>query len=82
MKLWILLDDEPYGGYFAAQDWAPNMAHERSTIREVRLVEDFPDDVWNWFMNEGGTLPLDDDGSNDSTWRAWWADGVPVWSRT
>lgn len=81
MKLWILMDDEPYGGYFCGQSWKPNMQEERATIREVRVVEDFPDDIWDFILNQGGA-PLDEDGSNDSTWLPWWKEAETVWSRS
>ena len=81
MKLYILYDEEPVGGHFSAQDWEPVMKLERKTVSEVRLVENFPDEIWNFFMYEGGTLPIDANNSNDSTWREWWSDGVTTWKR-
>lgn len=73
------MDDEPYGGYFAGQNWAPNMSWERKTIREVRVV-DMPEEIWDFIINGGA--PLDEDESNDSTWLPWWQEGTIVWSRS
>ena len=79
MKVYVLQDDDPYGGYLCAQQDKPDMRYERSSVREVREIE-FPDDVWNDIVIQGG-LPVDEDGSNDSTWREWWPTGETVWSR-
>jgi hypothetical protein len=83
-KIYILLDDDPAGGYYAAQDWLPDMSLERSTIREVRSV-DMPQATWDFILLEGGA-PVDEmpDGStsNDSTWLTWWPDGKTIWSRS
>jgi hypothetical protein len=77
--IWILMDDDPSGGYYAGQDWQPDLSLERNTIREVRVVS-MPKATWNFLLNEGG-MPLDQDGSNDSTWLEWWPQGRTVWSR-
>lgn len=76
--VYILKDDEPAGGYFAAQTMKPDMTSERRSVAEVRAVE-MPQDVWE-FALEGG-LPVDVDYSNDSTWIEWWPEAEPVWTR-
>jgi hypothetical protein len=77
--IYISRDSDPVGGYFHAEDRKPDMTIARRTITEVREVEGFPDDVWP-FVLVGG-LPVDSDGSNDSTWAAWWPEGRTVWIR-
>lgn len=77
--IWILLDENPSGGYYAAQDWQPDLSLERNTIREVRVVS-IPRETWDFMLNQGG-LPLDPDGSNDTTWLEWWPQARTVWSR-
>jgi hypothetical protein len=79
MVVYISRDTDPTGGYFHAEDRKPDMSIERDTIVEVREVEGFPDDVWQFVLI--GALPVDADGSNDSTWAGWWADGTTVWAR-
>ena len=79
MQLYLLHDLDPSGGFFAAQEFKPDPHAERPSVDEVRLVEDFPDDVWEFTL--AGGLPVDPDGSNDSTWLPWWDDALPVWSR-
>ena len=79
MILYILKDDDPQGGYFAAQEFKPDMRVERKSICEVRMVPDFPEDVWKFALQ--GKLPVDPDISNDSTWIRWWPDGETIWVR-
>lgn len=83
MDIFILMDNDPHGGYYAGQDWLPNMEWERNTIREVRRV-DMPEETWEFIIN--GNAPVDTmyDGSesNDSTWLPWWLEGEVVWSRS
>lgn len=86
MQIFILMDDKPYGGYFAAQEWMPDMSLERPSIREVRSV-DMPKETWDFILLEGGA-PVDEmpDGStsNDSTWLPWWTspEAATVWTRS
>lgn len=79
MILYILRDIDPIGGFFAAQGFKPDPLQERATVVEVRAVEDFPEDLWAAVL--AGELPVDVDGSNDSTWLQWWDQATPVWSR-
>ena len=79
MVLYLLMDTDPNGGYFCAQPWKPDLSEERASISEVRVVEDFPEDVWEFAL--AGGLPVDGDHSNDSTWIEWWRDATPVWER-
>lgn len=84
MLIYILMDDDPSGGYFAGQDWLPDMSLERNTIREVRKV-DMPQETWDFIIHDGGA-PVDimPDGttSNDTTWLPWWLEGEVIWSRS
>ena len=79
MVLYLLRDREPLGGYYAASSFKPDLEEERYTVTEVRAVREFPVDVWEFAM--AGGLPVDIDGSNDSTWIEWWPDAEPVWKR-
>ena len=79
MVLYLLRDSDANGGYYEAHPTKPDGPLLRRTVQEVRMVDDFPDDVWE-FALQGG-LPVDEDMSNDSTWAAWWPDGVTVWSK-
>lgn len=83
MMIYILMDDDPNGGYFAGQDWLPNMEWERASIREVRAV-DMPEETWEFIINGGAPLDTmrDQTTSHDSTWLPWWLDGRVVWSRS
>lgn len=76
--IYLLQDDDPEGGYYCAQTWKPDMRHERPSISEVREVV-MPAELWDFLL--GGGMPLDEDGSNDSTWRGFWREGETVWSR-
>lgn len=79
MELYLIHDINPSGGFFAAQEFKPDPLLERTTVDEVRVVENFPDDVWEFALSGG--LPVDSDHSNDSTWLPWWDDAALVWSR-
>ena len=76
MRLYLEHDSDPHGGYFCASEFKPDPATMRRTIDEVRVVENFPDPLWKRAL--AGELPVDLDGSNDSTWAGWWADADPV----
>lgn len=84
MKIYILMDDDPHGGYYAGQDWLPDMTLERASIREVREV-DMTQETWDFILLQGGapvdTMP-DGSSSNDSTWLQWWPEGRVIWSRS
>lgn len=79
MRIYLLRDDDPRGGYFCAQSFKPDMSMERPSINEVRVVENFPADIWD--MTLKGGLPVDEDYSNDSTWLPWWAEAETIWTR-
>lgn len=79
MIIYLLLDEDPDGGYYAAQDRKPDMRIERRSIVEVREV-DVLDSLWE--MTLRGELPVDADHSNDSTWVDYWPQGKTVWSRS
>ena len=79
MIVYLLRDTDPLGGFFAAQQTKPDILEERSTVVECRAVENFPEEVWQFVLE--GSLPVDVDGSNDSTWLEWWAESEPVWAR-
>lgn len=78
MRVYLLHDTDPQGGYFAAQQIKPDPVGERRTIDEVR-VTDIPDSLWKDML--AGILPVDEDHSNDSTWIEWWDDAEVVWLR-
>ena len=77
MILYLLRDLDPQGGYLAAQPDKPDPFTERQSVVEVRVVRDFPDDIWEFAL--AGGLPVDVDHSNDSTWMEWWDDAERVW---
>ena len=80
MIAYLLKDDDPHGGYFAAEDHKPDIRVQRKTLAEIRRVE-LPDEVWQMVVT--GALPVDEDFSNDSTWIQWWQDPSAeiVWVR-
>ena len=78
MILYILRESDPAGGYFSAQDFKPDSSHH-PTLNEVRVVENFPEDIWDMVLQGG--LPVDPDHSNDSTWVEWWPEAQTVWVR-
>ena len=78
MKIYLLRDTDPNGGYLCAQEFKPDMTQERRTIEEVR-VTDIPEELWRDML--AGILPVDEDYSNDSTWIEWWSDAEVVWIR-
>lgn len=75
--LFLSLDDRPEGGIFSASQEMPPL--DDPHLVEVRVVPNFPADVWAFAL--AGGLPVDEDHSNDSTWAPWWPDGVPIWTR-
>lgn len=77
--LYILRDDDPSLGYYSAQTTPFDPRVDRRTISEVRLVEEFPQDVLDMALTGG--LPVDENHSNDSTWIEWWRDARTVWLR-
>lgn len=79
MILYLARDADPNGGYFEAHSTKPTEDVMRRTLQEVRVVDDFPEDVWEFAL--AGGLPVDSDGSNDSTWAAWWPDATVVWTK-
>lgn len=79
MILYLEHSTDPYGGHLSASAAEPDPASFRRTVDEVRVVENFPDDVWALAL--AGGLPVDEDHSNDSTWLPWWDDAAPAWSR-
>jgi hypothetical protein len=78
--IYLLRDTDPLGGFFCAQQIKPDILAERETVVECRAVTNFPEDVWQFVLS--GALPVDVDGSNDSTWLPWWSESEPVWERT
>ena len=76
MRIYILNDKDPMGGFYSAQREVPNMDYERWSIQEVRAVE-VTEKFWSSLLE--GKLPVDDDGSNDSTWIKLWPTGVTIW---
>jgi hypothetical protein len=79
MRIYLLRDEDPRGGYLCAQNFKPDMSSERLSINEVRVVNNFPEDVWDMVLKGG--LPIDEDFSNDSTWLPWWAEAETIWTR-
>jgi hypothetical protein len=79
MRIYLLRDTDPLGGYFAAQQFKPDITQERETVVEVRATT-IPDDLWRDML--AGILPVDEDDSNDSTWVEWWPEATTVWSRS
>lgn len=77
MKVYLMMESNPEGGYFSAQEFKPNPVTQRY-IEEVRVV-DIPESLWRDML--AGILPVDEDNSNDSTWIEWWPSGTTVWSR-
>lgn len=78
MKIYLMMESEPAGGYFSAQETKPNPVLQRY-VEEIR-VTDIPADLWRDML--AGILPVDEDHSNDSTWIEYWDDATPVWKRT
>lgn len=71
------------GGYYAAQDHKPIVApwgREERWADEVRVVDEFPEDVWE-FAIQGG-LPVDPEGEgHDLVWEPWWREATTIWKR-
>ena len=78
MRISLLRDSDPNGGYLTAQEFKPDVTQERETIQEIRVTE-IPDNLWRDMLI--GILPIDEDYSNDSTWIEWWSNATPVWNR-
>lgn len=78
MKIYLLRDTDPRGGYLCAQEFKPDMTQERRSIVEVRVTE-IPESLWRDML--AGILPVDEDHSNDSTWIEYWDDADVVWIR-
>lgn len=78
MVIYILRDTTPEGGYFCAEALEPEPGTQRPQVVECRSVEVAAE--W-WASVLRGELPVDEDGSNDSTWAALWPEATPVWSR-
>jgi hypothetical protein len=77
--VYLIRDEDPEGGYYAMSPAKPDLRHyHRRSVVEVRYVE-VPAWMPEWAMT--GRLPVDPDGSNDSTWAPWWAEATPVWTR-
>ena len=83
IDVWILRDDDPYGGFYAAQARPFDPREERKSIAEVRVVS-MPEETWDFLLSQGGapvdTMP-DGSTSNDSTWLPWYQAGHTIWSR-
>lgn len=79
VQAYLIRDDDPDGGYFSLSTTKPDLRHfPRRSIAEIRLVE-IPDYLPDWC--ERAMLPVDPDGSTDSTWSPYWAEGTTVWLR-
>ena len=78
MRIYLIHDTDPDGGYFCAQEFKPDVSRERPSVDEVRLT-DIPEELWREMLD--GLLPVDEDHSNDSTWVEYWEDADHVWSR-
>ena len=75
MNLYVMREFEPLGGFYSASS-----VRELSPFAdEIRLVSDFPEEVWDEGMATG--FPLDNDGSSDTFWFEWFGRGVPIWTR-
>jgi hypothetical protein len=78
VRIYILRDTDPQGGYFAAQSFLPSSDEERRSVVEVRSTE-VSEEFWDGVLT--GNLPIDEDRSNDSTWESLWDEAEPVWSK-
>ena len=78
MRIYLAMSDSPERGYYSAFVEKPDLRVLRD-VREVRVVERFPEDVWR--LVSAGGLPVDEDDMNDSTWIEWWGKARKVWQR-
>lgn len=80
--LYMVRDNDPHGGYFSAQEWKPDTRILRPSDEEMRVVVSFPLDVWQSIVRGDDEIERDPDGSMDSFWVPWWAQGTTIWTRT
>ena len=78
MRLYLVMDDSPERGYYSAFSEKPDL-WVLPNAREVRGVDDFPEEVWR--LTVTGGLPVDEDDTNDTTWVEWWSEARRLWSR-
>lgn len=67
---------------FAADAAEPDPDTYPLSTDEARVVEDFPEDLWQLIL--AGGLPWDDNGttiSHDRAWQPWWDDAQQLWRR-
>lgn len=75
MLVYITRSYEPMGGFYSGSS-------ERVLgvfADEIRLVEDFPDTLWDDIMRGGVTMGLD--GTLDTIWYPYYEQGTTVWRR-
>lgn len=78
MKVYIIKDKDSSGGHFGVSVDRPILEHfPRKAIIEIRYC-DVPDEIIDKMPY--GLLPIDEDGSNDSTWAKYWDGGQVVWT--
>lgn len=74
MRVYILRDDDPLGGFYSAQETA--VAHlQTAEVREC----DIPRELWDSVMT--GSVELGEDGTLDHLWYDWFEKGTVVWER-
>lgn len=81
MIVYLVRDMDPSGGYLSAQtERPPLIGREAVYVDEIRVVEDFPEDVWDLVV--AGGLPVDPGGAgHDLVWMPWWEDAETVWKK-
>lgn len=77
MKIYIVKDDDPEGGYFSFGPEEPPIHEWDLTSVEVRVVEG--GDLWERW--NAGLLPHGIDGSLDALLVPLWIKGKTIWRR-
>lgn len=76
MKVYVSRDWEPEGGFYSA-------SLDKNVLPytdEIRVVDDFPDELWRELM-AGGTILPGDDGTYDEFWFPHFDSGRTIWGR-
>lgn len=81
MIIYLVRDTDPDGGYLSAQADRPVLAgREAMFVDEIRVVDEFPEDVWELAIQGG--LPVDPGGiGHDLAWMPWWEEGQVIWKK-
>lgn len=76
MRLYITRDYEPAGGFYSG-------AIEKTVdlfAEEIRVLDDFPDDIWA-DLNAGGVILPGSDGTLDEFWFPYFDRAATIWRR-